>query len=163
MWGFREQIAPDAFNETDMDDVVALFDHTGEPLGRTTNDTLELKVDKRGLLYDSQLPNTQHGRDIGTLIERGDITQSSFGFTMLPDGDEWDEKKDGTLIRTLTKIHRLYDVSPVTFPAYRQTDVSKRSLELFEAVKRRDMDGIIAATRARQITFEVTHGIKRVA
>lgn len=129
MFGFREQIDPHAFDDAiKVDDVRALFNHNPDILlGRTESGTLTLSVDKRGLKYTIDLPNTAAARDVRELIRRGDVTGSSFGFTV--DEDEWDEsemKKGKLPLRTLTKVS-LFDVSPVTYPAYPQTSVSARS------------------------------------
>ena len=128
-WGFREQVDPHAFDDAiGRDDVRALFNH--DPnflLGRTKSGTLRLKVDKKGLRYEVDLPDTAQARDVRELIRRGDVSGSSFGFSV--EGDEWDEAqvKAGKLpLRTLTKL-ALFDVSPVTYPAYPQTSVSARS------------------------------------
>lgn len=127
---FREQIAPGAFTRAVKDDDVrALFNHDPNyVLGRTTNDTLTLKEDKRGLFYDVTL-NTDDpsAMSVRAKIQRGDVSGSSFGFTV--EADEWDESevKAGKLpLRTITRAS-LYDVSPVTYPAYPTTTVSARS------------------------------------
>ena len=129
LWGFREQIAPNAFDEAiKNDDVRALFNHDPNILlGRTESGTLRLKVDKKGLRYEVDLPDTAQAKDVRTLIQRGDVSGSSFGFVV--DEDDWDERevKKGKLpLRTIKKAS-LYDVSPVTYPAYPQTSVSARS------------------------------------
>lgn len=129
MWGFREKIAPGAFDDAiGRDDVRALFNHNPDILlGRTESGTLRLSVDKRGLKYDIDLPDTAQARDVRTLIKRGDVSGSSFGFRV--NDDEWDDSpvREGKLpIRTITKVE-LFDVSPVTYPAYPQTSVSARS------------------------------------
>jgi hypothetical protein len=128
MWGFREKIAPGAFAKTILeDDIRALFNH--DPnfiLGRNQANTLRLSEDNTGLYYEIEPSDTQVARDLIANIEAGNITQNSFGFRVLPDGESWDEDINGTLIRTLTKV-KLYDVSPVTYPAYPQTDIALRS------------------------------------
>ncbi len=129
MWGFREQIAPGAFDSAlKEDDVRALFNHDpNQLLGRTTNDTLKLSVDKKGLRYHVELPDTAVARDVRTLIQRGDVTGSSFGFTVTDDSwDESDVKKGKLPLRTIRSVS-LFDVSPVTYPAYPQTSVTARS------------------------------------
>lgn len=128
-FGFREQVAPEAFDDAlKNDDVRALFNHNPDILlGRTESGTLRLSVDSKGLRYDVDLPDTAQARDVRTLIQRGDVSGSSFGFTV--EADEWDERevKKGKLpLRTIRKVV-LYDVSPVTYPAYPQTSVSARS------------------------------------
>lgn len=131
-WGFREQIAPGAFDDAIRDDDVrALFNHDPNYLlGRNVAGTLRLKSDKTGLKYDVDLPDTAAGRDVKTLVERGDVSGSSFGFVV--EEDEWIDgkvEKDGRMTLPLRTIRKasLFDVSPVTYPAYPQTTVSARS------------------------------------
>lgn len=127
--GFREQIAPGAFAEAlEKDDVRALFNH--DPnfiLGRNVAKTLRLSEDARGLAIEIDPPDTQAARDLLVSMERGDVTQMSFGFSVRPGGQDWAKDDEGRTVRTLKKL-RLYDVSPVVFPAYPQTDVAVRSL-----------------------------------
>lgn len=131
--GFREQLAKDAFAETDMVDVRGLFNHDSNfVLGRTKSETVRLKVGKRGLEYEIDLPDTQTIRDLVLEpIKRGDVDQSSFGFIVGPGNDSWDEDEEGRLIRTIHRINELFDVSPVTFPAYRDTSVGARNRDKF--------------------------------
>jgi HK97 family phage prohead protease len=128
--GFREQIAPGAFADAlGTDDVRALFNHDPNfVLGRNLAGTLKLSEDARGLAIEIDPPDTQFARDLMVSMKRGDINQMSFGFSVRPNGQNWAKDDDGKVIRTLTKL-RLFDVSPVTFPAYPQTDVAVRSLE----------------------------------
>lgn len=125
--GFREKIAPGAFADTIQDgDVRALWNHdTNFVLGRTKANTLRLSEDDIGLATEYDFPDTSFARDLLTLIRRGDVSQQSFGFMVLPDGEKW-RLEEGGLIRILTKVE-LFDVSPVTFPAYPQTDVKARA------------------------------------
>jgi len=133
MWNFRERIDPAAFDSADMSDVRALFNHDPNMLlARTSSGTLSLEIDNRGLKYSFDLPDTQAGRDLGELLRRGDVSQSSFGFTIAE--DEWQERKNDAgeveeTTRVIKKVHRLFDVSPVTYPAYPDTSVALRSLE----------------------------------
>jgi len=125
--GFREQIAPGAFDDVLSDDVRALFNHNPDHiLGRSQAGTLRLSVDKTGLSYEIDPPDTQAGRDLVTSMRRGDINQSSFAFSVAK--DSWTEDEDGNDIRTITKFARLFDVSPVTYPAYPDAAVGLRSL-----------------------------------
>lgn len=128
---FEERIAPGAFDEVLDDDVRALFNHdSNHVLGRTKSGTLRLSVDERGLFTEIDLPES--AANLREAIERGDIDQMSFGFTVA--GDEWETNEDtGRELRTITKIGRLFDVSPVTFPANPNTDVALRSRELAES------------------------------
>jgi uncharacterized protein len=128
--GFVEQIAPGAFADTIKDDDVrGLFNHDENfVLGRTVAKTLTLREDERGLFMEIVPPDTQLVRDLVLEpIRRGDISQMSFAFRVRPNGDQWAEDDDGAIIRTLTRV-KLYDVSPVTYPAYLRTEVALRSL-----------------------------------
>ena len=120
---FKESVARGAFDDVMQDDVRFLLNHTGAPLARTTNGTLELSLDETGLKYRAALADTQDGRDLYKLIKRGDITQSSFAFTI--DNDEWSEDRS---TRTITKIGRLLDTSAVTYPASPSTTVAARNM-----------------------------------
>jgi HK97 family phage prohead protease len=125
---FREVIEPGAFaNAIKNTDVRGLFNHDPNfVLGRTSAGTMELKEDKDGLRYVITPPDTAVGRDTMTLIERGDVTGSSFGFTVKT--DEWTRaSKPGELpLRTIKEVEWLRDVGPVTFPAYEETSVQAR-------------------------------------
>jgi HK97 family phage prohead protease len=132
-YGFREVIAPGAFAAAiKNDDVRALFNHNADiVLGRNKiAKTLRLDEDKKGLRYEVDLPDTVAAGDVRKLIERGDVSGSSFAFTIESDDDEaWDYEpvKKGQLpIRTIKRVS-LYDVSPVTYPAYEGTSISARS------------------------------------
>lgn len=124
---FREKIEPGAFTETiKTDDIRALWNHDDNyVLGRNKAGTLILEEDEHGLKIDITPPDTQMARDLALSIERGDIDQMSFGFRTL--SDRW-EMKDKEEIRTLEKV-MLFDVSPVTFPAYPDTEIALRSKE----------------------------------
>jgi HK97 family phage prohead protease len=129
--GFREIIAPNAFENVLTDDVRALVNHDPNLLlARTTSGTLNLSQTNEGLQYSFDVPDTTYGRDLIISMERGDITQSSFAFTI--EEDSWESTEDGE-IRTINKVKNLYDVSPVTYPAYPSADdltLAKRSLAL---------------------------------
>jgi HK97 family phage prohead protease len=96
---------------------------------------LRLSEDNRGLAFEIDAPETPTIRDLVIApIQRGDVTGMSFGFSVVPGGQDWGEDQDGMMIRTLTKV-RLYDVSPVVYPAYPATDVAVRSLNEWRAAK----------------------------
>lgn len=124
--GFREKINRGAFAETiKKDDIRALFNHDPNfVLGRTTAGTLRLKEDEYGLKIDVDMPDTEWSRGLRETIKRGDVSQMSFGFIV--EKDEWDGNDPKNVIRTLKQV-QLMDISPVTFPAYPQTDVSARN------------------------------------
>lgn len=128
--GFREQIAPGAFSDAiQKDDIRALFNHNPDfILGRNLSGTLKLSEDSRGLSIEIDPPDTQIARDLITSMRRGDVSQMSFGFSVRPNGQNWAKDDNGQVVRTLTKV-RLFDVSPVVFAAYPQTDVAMRSLQ----------------------------------
>jgi len=126
--GFREIIAEGAFDGRLEDDVRFLINHDGLPLARTTNGTLRLSTDERGLKYEAKVANTSIGRDLVELMRNGTINQSSFAFVV--EDDSW-EVRDGMNVRTINKVSRLYDVSAVTYPAYESASasVALRSME----------------------------------
>jgi HK97 family phage prohead protease len=135
--GFREVIAPGAFDNVLKDDVRAFFNHDENLiLGRTTAKTLSLALDKRGLQYSIDLPDTQTARDLVVSVQRGDVSQSSFGFNVARRGDDWEEDEEtGAVVRTIRKFSRLWDVSPVSIPAYPQTEVALRGLRDFQQAR----------------------------
>jgi len=124
--GFKEKIAPGAFRDTiEKADIRALFNHDSNyVLGRTKAGTLILEEDEKGLRIDNEPPNATWAKDLAVSIERGDISQMSFGFRTVQ--ESWNE--EGKIpIRTL-EIVDLIDVSIVTFPAYKSTKVQTREL-----------------------------------
>lgn len=122
---FRERIERGAFAGTLSDDVRALWNHNPDyVLGRTKAGTLDLTEDSHGLRVQIDPPNTQAGRDAVESIRRGDVDQMSFMFDVLE--DTWDKDEEGQIIRTLRKV-KLYEVSPVAFPAYPGTEISARA------------------------------------
>ncbi len=131
--GFVEVIMPGAFTKVLQSgaDVRALFNHDPNHVLARTPGTLILTQDEIGLRYEFDAPNTQAGNDLLESIKRGDIRESSFAFSLTREGQEW--VKDGDLsIRKIIEMDGLYDVSPVTYPAYPDTTVAKRALESFE-------------------------------
>lgn len=131
LWGnYYERVAPTAFNAAldRQDDARALFNHdANQVLGRVGAGTLKLSVDDNGLRYEITPPETQQAKDIMALVERGDIPGSSFAFSV--DGEKWEKDDKGKReIRTLTSV-RLYDVGPVTYPAYGATTAGMRAID----------------------------------
>ena len=124
---FQERIMPGAFKSSiKKDDVRALFNHDPNyVLGRNKAGTLTLSEDEKGLAIKIIPPDTQFARDLMILIERGDISQMSFAFQVLEEAWEYGKEKESDK-RDLIKL-KLYDVSPVTYPAYPQTDVAVKS------------------------------------
>lgn len=135
--GFKETISRRALENTDLSDVRCLVDHIpSQIIGRTKSGTLELETDDVGLKYRCKLPNTTFARDLYENMRVGNINQCSFGFMLDDKGDEvrFDEQEN-IYKRTLTAIRELTDVSVVTYPAYKDTDV-KPALRSIETVKR---------------------------
>lgn len=126
--GFKERIAPGAFTQSlrDNPDVVIAYQHDlSQPLGRVSSGTANVWQDSRGLQFTCKLPDTTYAQNLIALMERGDVSQMSFGFVVPPGGDEWAGQSDGTMLRTINRAI-LYECSVVTVPAYSQTSVSLR-------------------------------------
>lgn len=126
---FRERIAKGAFRQVlkTNPDVRLLFNHDGLTLARTKSGTLELSEDDTGLRVWARLAPTSQAMDLRMAMQRGDVDQMSFAFTVAE--DDWHEDHDTEEIeRTITRIGELYDVSVVTFPAYPDTDAAIREL-----------------------------------
>jgi uncharacterized protein len=128
--GFREQIMPGAFGAVlaKQPNVRALFNHDPNlVLAAVRNQTLDLSDDPTGLKYDARvspaIAETYYGKAMRAMLGDGLVTQSSFSFRVAAGGDDWDEDGDtGALIRTVREFSDLYDVSPVTYPAYHAAD-----------------------------------------
>lgn len=119
--GFVEKVNSGAFNKTIKEsDVRALYNHDENfVLGRNKSGTLDLSVDSSGLYYRINPPDTTYARDLMAVMERGDVSHSSFAFyTIL---DEWDTTEQNYPQRSLVEVS-LVDVSPVTYPAYLDSD-----------------------------------------
>jgi HK97 family phage prohead protease len=152
MYGFIERIRPGCFTRAiKEDDVRGLFNHDANfVLGRNKAKTLRLSEDDKGLAFEIDLPDTQAARDLVILIERGDISGCSFSFRTIKDEWEYSETNgNGITMRTLVDVE-LFDVGPVTFPAYPATDVSARSMEAIAAEGQR----IIAARKKPDVSIE---------
>lgn len=124
---FKEVIAPGAFTKTiQNNDIRAYYSHDrGRVLGRQSAGTLRLREDERGLAVEIDLPDTSDGRDVRTLIERGDVSGMSFSFRAIR--EEWNEATRPPT-RTLYEVE-VYEVSVVAEPAYGGTSVALRSLD----------------------------------
>ena len=130
LWrGLYEQVAPGAFSKSiQEDDVRALINHDPNLLlGRTKAGTVTLSEYEHGLKYRISSPDTSYANDLKISLKRGDISQSSFGFNIVESG-ETRNAKTGDVTVTLKEV-RLFDVSPVTFPAYPGTEAHVRMIE----------------------------------
>jgi HK97 family phage prohead protease len=129
--GFVERIAPGAFKEAlKNSDARALINHNQDLLlARESAGTLRLRETDEGLYMEISPPKTSYAADLMESIKRGDIAEQSFAFTVAK--DEWQhlDTPDREAIRTITEISHLYDVGPVTYPAYPQTSAALRSME----------------------------------
>lgn len=138
--GFREMLEPGAFRDAlrGSPDVRLLLNHDANfVMARTASGTLELREDAIGLHVWARVAPLQWVADLRTSMQRGDIDQMSFAFTIRDGGDDWAIAEDGTVVRTIRAggVEELFDTSVVTFPAYPQTDAAMRSV-LEDAVKR---------------------------
>jgi len=176
LWdSFVERIAPGAFSRAiNEDDVRALKNHdVNLLLGRTSAKTMRLSVDNIGLKYEIDPPDTQAGRDTVAEIQRGDLTGSSFSFSILEESWRKETNDSGTInIRTLNDV-QVYDVGPVTFPAYSGTTTGVRCYrsaskheaeEIHETIERmsRKVEIVTASmVEARCREIEIKTGLSR--
>lgn len=127
--GFREVIKPGSAKDSIESgrDIRALVDHDHTKiLGRTSAATLKLGEGTKGVWCDIDLPNTSYANDLLESVRRKDIRGMSFGFRVLPGGDEWAEQDDGSILRTVTKLE-LVEVTATSIPAYTATSLSVRA------------------------------------
>lgn len=138
--GFTEVIARGAFDDViPQSDVFALMNHDNNKILARSNHgkgSLTLSLDERGLKYEFDAPDTEVGNELLAFLRTGDINQSSFAFTV--SSDSWEKDTNGFYHRTINKIDRLYDVSPVWNAAYGSaTSVACRSFDEFKAEEER--------------------------
>lgn len=125
-----EQVDPYAFAECDMSDVIMQYNHEGRVFARTNNGTLKLQADDVGLRIRADLSGTQLGQQVYEEIKGGYTDKMSFGFRVKEDRQEVTEDRENntvTVLRTITKFQKLYDVSAVSIPANDATSISARS------------------------------------
>ena len=126
----REQVDAGAFSEADMADVIMQYNHEGRVFARRSNGTLEIEPDEKGLRIRANLGGTELGRQVYEEIEGGYTTKMSFGFSVVEDRRETVENNETgevDILRTITRIGKLYDVSAVSIPANDATSISARS------------------------------------
>lgn len=124
-----EQVDPHAFDECDMSDVIMQYNHQGRVFARTRNNTLMLSTDAKGLAIEADLSGTDIGRELYEEIDGGYTDRMSIGFRVGEDKREITEDHENntvTVLRTITKISKLYDVSAVSMPANDATSISAR-------------------------------------
>ena len=125
---YKEEISPDAFADTRMDDVIFNYNHQGKVMARTRNHTLTLSVDDKGLFIRARLDGTQEGRELYEEIQGGYVDRMSFQFTVAEESYDRETRK-----WTIRRVKRLYDVSAVSIPAYDDTSISARRDAALEA------------------------------
>ena len=126
----KEQVARDAFDGADMSDVIMQYDHEGRVFARTSNGTLTLAADDHGMKIVADLGGTELGRQLYEEIKGGYTNKMSFGFTVDADTREITENHETgetEILRTITAIRKLYDVSAVSLPANNATEISARA------------------------------------
>lgn len=145
---YREQVSPDAFDNADMSDVIMQYDHQGRVFARISNGTLDVSTDDKGLLIDAELGGTELGRQLFEEIRGGYTDKMSFGFTVATDEELKTDAEDGRkdILRTITGIAKLYDVSAVSIPANDGTSIGVST--------RSRIDGAIEEVRAERLAAE---------
>lgn len=145
---YREQVDPDAFAETDMSDVIMQYDHEGRVFARTNNNTLTVIPDSKGLYIEADLGGTEIGRQLFDEIRGGYTDKMSFGFIVDKDEEKRTDAEDGRIdiLRTITGISKLFDVSAVSIPANGGTSIGVST--------RSRIDGAIEEIRAERLEAE---------
>ena len=142
----NEIVDKNAFDNTDMSDVILQYNHEGRVFARVSNDTLRVLPDEKGLLIEADLGGTAIGRELYDEIRGGYTNKMSFGFTVDGEEESREESEDGRVLitRTITSIRKLYDVSAVSIPANDATSISVRNLT----------DGVIEKIQAERLEAE---------
>ena len=140
---YFERIEPTAFDGADLSDVVFRINHTGRVYARSSAGTVEVWHDEHGLANRTDLSRTQAARDVYDDIRAGNYPKMSFAFTVAPDGDHYDR---ATHTRVIERIAKVFDISPVDFPANPGTELSVSTRDYF--------DGVIEMERAERLERE---------
>ena len=143
---YREQVDASAFDNTDMSDVIMQYNHEGRVFARISNNTLRVQPDDQGLFIEADLGGTELGRQLYEEIAGGYTDKMSFGFIVDKDEELRTEAADGRvdILRTITSISKLFDVSAVSIPANDATSIAVRNLT----------DGVIERIRAERLEAE---------
>lgn len=162
----REQVAPDAFAESDMTDVIMQYDHEGRVFARVSNGTLQVRTDDHGLAITADLGGTEIGRQLYEEIRGGYTTKMSYGYTVPADGETWEQAtlEDGRTVhtRTVTRVRKVYDVSAVSLPANDGTAISVRNLSegVIEKVKAERLRALELERRRTETKLKLITGGK---
>lgn len=140
---YSERIDPTAFDDADLSDVVFRVDHEGPVFARTSAGTVQLDVDQHGLHNVTDLSRTARSRELFEDIAAGNYPKMSFAFTVAEDGDEYDR---ATHTRIIHRVAKVFDISPVSFPANPNTELSISTRDYF--------DGVIEAEKAERLEAE---------
>ena len=140
---YKERIEPTAFEGADLSDVVFRVDHEGRVYARTSAGTVEVWTDEHGLAQRTDLSKTRAAQELYADIAAGNYPKMSFAFIVAPDGDEYDR---ATHTRVIKRIAKVFDVSPVSFPANPTTELSVSTRSYF--------DGVIERERAERLEAE---------
>ena len=138
---YSERIEPTAFEGADMSDVVFRVDHEGPVYARTSAGSVELWTDEHGLAQRTDLGRTQRARDLYADIAAGNYPKMSFAFSV--DEDHYDK---ATHTRIIDRVKKVFDVSPVVFPANPGTELSVSTRDYF--------NGVIEAEKAERLEAE---------
>lgn len=135
LWGFREIIRPGATTEAlKRSDEIVLWNHeSGQPMARKSNGTLEVQEDEKGVFIRADVSKTRWGRDGYEAIDNGITDKMSFAFDIANGGENWIQEEVAGVhipVREITEFSEIYDYSPVTFPAYNDTEIQARSKEI---------------------------------
>ena len=128
---YKEQILPTAFDEADLSDVVFRVDHVGRVYARSSAGTVEVWTDEKGLAQRTNLGMTAKAKEVYADIEAGNYPNMSFAFTVADGGDHYDK---ATHTRIIERIAKVFDVSPVSFPANPNTDLCVSTRDYFNGV-----------------------------
>lgn len=164
MGWFTEEVSPTALQNANISDVRVLLNHDpNNILGRTAAGTARVGVDNVGMWYEVDLPDSPIGQNARVAVQRGDVSQSSWGFSLRTDdtgrrtGDKW-EMRNGKEHRILTDVATVFDASPVTYPANPDTTIAKRSRDA--ALPEKRDDGMEGEHEPESITESVMSVIK---
>jgi hypothetical protein len=154
---YREQVDPGAFADTDMSDVILQYNHEGRVFARTSNNTLKVTPDEKGLFIEADLGGTEIGRELYEEIRGGYTDKMSFGFIVSEDEELRSRAEDGRvdILRTITGFSKLFDVSAVSIPANNGTSIGVST--------RSRIDGVIEEVRAERLEAERTELERRRA
>ena len=161
-WEYWETVDRNAFDETDMSDVIMQYDHRGRVFARTRNNTLEVTTDDEGLFIEADLGGTEIGRELYEEIRGGYTDRMSFGFTVTGESEDREKDENGIVkfTRHITMVGKLFDVSAVSIPANDGTRIEADAVSRSLADAR---DGVIERIEAERLQEEKRENDRRRA